>query len=144
MNRTHYTLEVQQLLLPKSGSDWRECEDSIGVRRNARRFCIADGATEAFDSRRWARLLTKYWVLSHRPVLTKEQLTPMLAALGQKFRSHWSKKVLPWYAEEKARGGAFATFLGLSFLDATEMGLSWQAIAIGDSCVIHLRDGNMQ
>jgi hypothetical protein len=136
-------LEIRTLILPKAGSERSECEDSIGTRRSAMRFCIADGATEAFDSRRWARLLTKHWVRSERSLLTGEQLSPWLCALGERFRGHWAKKSLPWYAEEKARGGAFAAFLGVSFFKSADR-LSWQAIAIGDSCLIHTRGGRVE
>lgn len=51
---------------------------------------------------------------------------------------------LPGYAEEKARGGAFAAFVGLAFLRSSE-GLAWQMVALGDSCLIHKRkDGTIE
>jgi hypothetical protein len=136
MNDIKRCFELQTILLPKAGSEKSECEDSIGTRSNTGRFCVADGATEAFDSRRWARLLTKHWVSAHRPMLTREQLSPWLCALGERFGAHWSKRSLPWYAEEKARSGAFAAFLGLILFESTDC-WSWQAIAIGDACLIH-------
>lgn len=143
MTGLNQSLEVQTLILPKAGLEKSECEDSIGTRSSAQRFCIADGATEAFDSRRWARLLTKHWVHSNRSLLTREELRPWLCALGERFRAHWAKRTLPWYAAEKARAGAFATFLGLSFFGSGDR-VSWQAIAIGDSCLIHTRADEMQ
>jgi hypothetical protein len=136
-------LEVRTLILPKAGLDRSECEDSIGARSSAQRFCIADGATESFDPRRWARLLTKHWVHSTRSLLTREELKPWLGALGERFQVHWTKRTLPWYAAEKARAGAFAAFLGLSFFGSGDS-ISWQAIAIGDSCLIHTRGERMQ
>jgi hypothetical protein len=143
MTALNQSLEVQTLILPKAGLKRSECEDSIGTRWSAQRFCIADGATEAFDSRRWARLLTKHWVHSNRSLLTREELGPWLRAVGERFRAHWTKKTLPWYAAEKARAGAFAAFLGLSFFGSGDS-ISWQAIAIGDSCLINTRGGQMQ
>jgi len=113
------------------------------MRYSVRRFCIADGATEAFDSRWWARLLTKHWVFANRLMVTKAQLAPWLEALGQRFRSRWDKQNLPWYAEEKAKSGAFAAFLGLAFVTSTD-GLCWQAIALGDSCLVHLRNQKVE
>jgi hypothetical protein len=50
---------------------------------------------------------------------------------------------LPWYAAEKARAGAFAAFLGMSFF-ASGDSISWQAIALGDSCLIHTRSQRIQ
>lgn len=143
MTGLNQSLEVHTLILPKAGLARSECEDSIGIRSSVQRFCVADGATEAFDSRRWARLLTKHWVRSNRSLLTREELRPWLAALGERFRARWMKRALPWYAAEKARAGAFAAFLGLSFF-ASGDSISWQAIALGDSCLIHTRGERMQ
>jgi hypothetical protein len=135
--------EVRSLVLPKAGSEKADCEDSVGIRPGAGRFCIADGATEAFDSRRWARLLTKHWVFSGRSLLTREQLGSWLCALGDRFQAHWRNKKLSWYAEEKARTGAFAAFLGVEFFESAN-GFCWQAVALGDSCLIHLRNDQLQ
>ncbi len=137
MKHMEWNLTVQSVLLPKAGLQPSECEDAIGIREDIRRFCIADGATEAFDSRRWARLLTKHWVAS-KHLLTREELGFWIKALAERFEHRWENKSLPWYAEEKARGGAFAAFVGLAFLLSSD-GFSWQMVALGDSCLIHKR-----
>jgi hypothetical protein len=49
---------------------------------------------------------------------------------------------LPWYAEEKARQGAFAAILGVVLYDNANRGGSgghWQAVAVGDSCLFQVR-----
>ena len=47
---------------------------------------------------------------------------------------------MPWYAEEKARAGSFAAFIGVEIdVDAG----SWQAVALGDSCLIQLRNSKI-
>ena len=142
MNTDDNQPQVQYFILPKSGLSVSECEDSIGIRRDVLRYCVADGATEDFDSRRWARLLTKHWVSSTSPLLTQEPLVGWLSALGGKFRKHWEGRTLPWYAEEKARSGAFAAFVGLALFETKEH-FSWQAIAMGDSCLFQLRSGKL-
>jgi hypothetical protein len=138
MTHMEWNLTVQSVLLPKAGLQPAECEDAIGIRRDIGRFCIADGATEGFDSRRWARLLTKHWVASKR-ILTRDELGPWLNGLSEHFERHWAKRSLPWYAEEKARAGAFAAFAGLAFVLSRD-GLSWQTVALGDSCLVHKRN----
>lgn len=130
-------IKVQQFRLHKADSTPRQCQDAIGVGADRLRFCVADGATESFDAGRWARLLCKQWVCSRHPVLRPERVAHWLAAQSQRFTAYWRDRTLPWYGEEKARGGAFATFLGLTFNNDLN-GVSWQAIAIGDSCLIHL------
>jgi hypothetical protein len=125
-------------LAPKRGSEDRECEDAFSVNRDQMRFCIADGATEGFASRYWARFLVKHWTRSERPIVTPEQLIAWAAALGSRFDRKWQRRPLPWFAEEKAQSGGFAAFLGLSFRESHRE-LHWQAIAIGDACLIMCR-----
>jgi hypothetical protein len=46
---------------------------------------------------------------------------------------------LPWYAEIKWQQGAFATFVGVVMQPPR-----WQALAVGDSCLFHTRDGQLR
>lgn len=133
----HRQIDVSHFVLPKAGLSASECEDALAIREDLRRFCIADGATEGFDSRRWAKLLTKHWVSSRR-LLTREELVFWLKEVGERLERRWAKQSLPWYAEEKARNGAFAAFVGFALFNSTE-GLQWQAVALGDSCLIQKR-----
>jgi hypothetical protein len=105
------------------------------------RFCVTDGATEAFDSGRWAKLLARCWVRNDR-LLTPSEFEPWLATLGAHLETKWTRRQLPWYAEEKARSGAFAAFVGLAFLP-TQNSVVWQAIALGDCCLLQLRGGEL-
>lgn len=129
-------------LAPKQGSEARECEDAFSVNSDRMRFCIADGATEGFASRHWARLLVKHWTRSARPILTPEQLMSWATDLGFRFDRYWQRRPLPWFAEEKARSGAFAAFVGLSFIESNQ-DLHWQAIALGDACLIIWRQNTI-
>jgi hypothetical protein len=138
MNGKDWRLSFVHFLLPKAGLLSSECEDAIALCHRQKRYCVADGATEAFDSRRWAKFLTKCWAADHR-LLTKEEFEPWLAVLGNRLERRWSRRPLPWYAEEKARSGAFAAFVGVAFIQS-ENRLVWQAVALGDSCLIHIRD----
>lgn len=63
-------------------------------------------------------------------------------ALGSRFDRYWQRRPLPWFAEEKARSGAFAAFVGLSFLES-HRNLHWQAIALGDACLIIWRQNTI-
>jgi hypothetical protein len=134
-------LRVSVFVAPKSGSSVLECEDSVGLMRRRMRFCVADGATEAFDSRYWARLLTKCWALSPVAFMSQQQFGEWLQAIGDRFDSRWEGKRLPWYSEEKSRAGAFAAFAGLVF-ESDGANLRWAAAVLGDSCLFRLtRDG---
>ncbi len=133
-------LKVSALVVPKNGSTVRECEDSVGVERSRMRFCVADGATEAFDSRHWARLLTKCWSLGANAVISPQQFGEWLPLIGDRFQARWEGKRLPWYSEEKKRVGAFAAFVGLTF-ECDGPNLRWAAAALGDSCLFRMAAG---
>lgn len=133
-------LDVQQFLLPKSGAELSECEDAIGINPDALRFVVADGATEAFDSRNWARRLAERWALDEPPALSAETFQAWAVAQGEALHSSWKGRQLSWYAEEKARSGSFAAFVGVQF-ELAGNGARWRAVALGDSCLIQLRGG---
>jgi len=134
-----WELRTQQILLPKSGFESSECEDFIGADEQNCRFAVADGATEAFDARNWAQRLAENWVRSDA-ALTPEAFHSWVAAEGLALHSSWSQLNLRWYAEEKAQKGSFAAFVGLE-LDLKTETPAWKAIALGDACLLHCRDG---
>lgn len=139
--------------LPKAGNSEDDYEDAysprdlekereLTVRGRALRFAVADGASEASFSRDWARLLTTAYV---RGTIHLEQMEDL-----RHLQAQWNRRVtsapLPWYAEEKMRMGAFSSLLGLTITggstEDSEEGL-WQAIAIGDSCLFHIRSQDL-
>jgi hypothetical protein len=137
--RAGWEIRTQQVLLPKSGFEASECEDFIGVDEQNFRFAVADGATEAFDARNWAQRLAENWVRSDS-ALTPETFHDWVASEGLALHSCWSQLTLPWYAEEKARKGSFAAFVGVE-LDLQSDAPSWKAVALGDACLLHCRTG---
>jgi hypothetical protein len=135
-------LRTQHFLLQKSGQPLADCEDAIGINREAHRYAVADGATEAFDAQSWARRLADRWVDSETPALTVEDFHAWVEEHGKCLHDSWNGLRLAWYAEEKSRGGSYAAFVGIQFsLDGREP--SWQAIALGDSCLIHCRENTI-
>ena len=134
-----WDLQLRQLLLPKLGQEASECEDAISVNTETCRFAVADGATEAFDARNWATRLAQGWA-GRESTLTLDEFRNWVADEGRELQSSWSGLTLSWYAEEKARTGSFAAFVGVELDLKTELP-SWRAIALGDACVLHCRDG---
>jgi hypothetical protein len=131
------SFRVRQYLTQKLGANRGECEDAVAFNHANRAFAVADGATEAFDSRYWARLLARAWV--RQPALTPQSLVDLAQTLGARADKRWSQRKLSWYAEEKARAGSYAALVGVVFFcDRDE--LSWQAIAVGDCCLLQLRE----
>jgi hypothetical protein len=130
-------LQLRQLLLPKLGQEASECEDVIAVDTESCRFAVADGATEAFDARKWAERLAQQWV-RRQSTLTAEDFRNWVAAEGRELHDSWNGLTLSWYAEAKARTGSFAAFVGVE-LDLKTESPCWKAIALGDTCLLHRR-----
>jgi len=136
--RNGWHVETSQFVLPKGGSTAEECEDAVAFDAGSLRFAVADGATEAFDSRRWAARLAEEWVGDERAPLTAAEFGPWLGEQGRWLRESWEGRVLPWYAEEKRRAGSYAAFVGLR-LEEAGRGARWRAVALGDSCLVQRR-----
>ncbi len=138
---TSWELQLRQLLLPKLGQEASECEDAIAVDTQAGRFAVSDGATEAFDARNWAERLAQHWV-QRKSTLTVEEFREWVAAEGRELQDSWNSLTLSWYSEEKARTGSFAALVGVE-LDLRGESPSWKAIALGDTCLLHCRQGTL-
>ena len=117
-------------------------------------FAVADGATEAFDAGAWARRLAETWGddsepgqswtnVDVEPPRTPEEFLRWAEACGEAWDYDWrARRALPGYAEEKRRAGSFAAFVGIEFVK-TEEGLMWYAAAVGDSCLLRVRGGEL-
>lgn len=120
------------LSLPKDGNTPDEYEDaayplvfSDAEDQPEFRCAVADGATETSFSGLWANLLVRGYVEGE----------PL-----EESRLKWKEAIpsndQPWYVEEKAQAGAYAALVGLSLF----AGGTWDCLAVGDSCLIHVRD----
>jgi hypothetical protein len=136
-------LDIQAWHLPKAGNRWEECEDACAYRTRTKRLAVADGASDAFEARLWAKALVRAFV-KRPPDPSTESLIGWLEAPIQTWTQGIRWDQLAWYAEEKARRGAFATLLGVVFAPPeTSSSGSWQAIAVGDTCLFHVRQDRM-
>lgn len=128
-------LGVRCLLLPKRGSSGVECEDACAANQRLLRFAIADGATEAFDSRRWARYLVRAWAHPSVTEPTEDDYLAGLRHMCDRFARRLQGSSLPWFVAAKAAEGSFATFLGIRLIPDGAGGGTWEALAVGDSCL---------
>ena len=133
-----WSVHTQHFILPKEGGTPEECEDVVAFDGESLRFAVADGATEAFDARRWAERLASEWVGCERAPLTAAEFGPWLAGQGEWLSASWEGRELSWYAEEKRRAGSYAAFVGLR-LEAAGGCARWRAVALGDSCLVQRR-----
>lgn len=118
---------------PKAGNRPEEMEDAFAANAGLGRFAVADGASESALAGGWARLLADFYVQ------TTGCWSRWLPASRERWQEQCPQGDLPWYVEEKIADGASATLLGLSFCRPHR----WQATAVGDSCLFHVRQGRL-
>lgn len=156
-------LVIRSFRLQKAGNAFEECEDRLYPKfLNDRRavyklsdqslsaFGIADGATEGMLSGEWAEILVKAFCrskISHLDI-------SFLIEKASRDWDFWIKnylaerqrhnKPIKWYEEPGLKAGSFSTLLGLVFSDSqgSEVG-EWHALAIGDTCFFHIRNGKL-
>jgi hypothetical protein len=128
--------------VPKPGCRPDENEDASAGDAAAMRFAVADGASEGWQSGRWAARLAAAFV--RRPP-TPADFPRWLGAVRKSWRPSAPTGPVPWYAEQKREQGAFAALVGVEFrVSKRTPGLAWKAVAIGDSCLIVLRGGRVE
>lgn len=142
---------VKAFWVPKAGNTAEEYEDASA--HSDHRFAIADGATESSFSERWAQELVKQFVAQPPDHIrnNKIPLEQWLDPLQKQWHAGIPWDRLPWYAEEKARNGAFTAFVGVEITPAPSRfrlldlfrrrkGTRWHALAVGDSCFFQVRN----
>ena len=122
--------------LARRGLSADECEDAWSVDADTTRVAVADGATESSFAGVWARLLVERfareagdwpgWIADIQPLWLEAVREP-------------NAPPLPWFVEQSMARGAFATFLGVHFVEE-----SAEVIAVGDSCLFHVRDDMLE
>ena len=131
--------------VPKHGNTEVEYEDAVyperALARQVGKFrcAIADGASESAFAGLWAQLLVRSF---GKRKMRLEQLRRL-------WESSVKTKPMPWYLEKKIKNGAHAAFMGLSIRDrngngsGNGNGRSWRSVAVGDSCIFHIRDDEL-
>lgn len=142
-------LRPQVFHLPKAGNQWEEYEDAWDCDQRAGRLAVADGASDAFEARRWAQVLVKAFT-REPPMPDREAMLRWLESPIQAWRDGIPWDELPWYGVEKARRGAFSTLLGMEFAvqipgqaQKAASSAHWSALAVGDACFFQVRRGKM-
>ncbi len=130
-------IRVSTFTVPKRGRTAAENEDRCAASPQTPRFAIADGATESSFAGLWAGLLVNHFI-EDPAVVQHQQWANWLPPIQAKWQAAVEGRELPWYAQDKADQGAFASFLGLVLA-----GNSWQAVAVGDCCLFQFRDATL-
>ncbi|MFE5579938.1 protein phosphatase 2C domain-containing protein [Kitasatospora sp. NPDC056531] len=164
---THRPIFVTSLRTPKLGNSEDECEDALAVwpataaeeavAGDRLIAAVSDGASESALAKDWSKTLVRELVDRARidpSVLagSRETFAALAADLVRGWDSYLEEYVagrardgrpVQWYEEPKFERGAFATLLAVQVERAADDGYRWQAAALGDSCLIQIRDGQL-
>jgi hypothetical protein len=128
--------------VPKAGNRREENEDAVAASSESLRFAVADGASEGWESGKWAAHLANAYV-DEPP--SPANFETWLAATRQAWKTPPETGPAHWYAEIKQKSGSFSTLLGVEFRIAPKARTwMWKAVAIGDSCLFQLRNGRLE
>lgn len=121
--------------IPKKGHEERENEDAFSYRlsNGILRVAVADGATESFYSRDWARLLVDEFVALDQEPKRETNGLGWIQTAALSFEQQHPLDNLPWHAQNKGALGSHATFAGLA-LDLQRR--RYRTYQTGDSCLI--------
>ena len=144
-----------QRMTPKQGNSFHQCEDAVSVRYEEKKgrprqvkAALADGASEAAFASRWSQLLAQSYSAAPpaAAALTPAGLAEWLQAPQEQWRQAVPWPQIPWHGRKKAEYGALATLLGLTLSAPARAGQpwTWQAAAVGDSCLFPLHKGRLQ
>ncbi len=146
-------LERYALWQPKAGNALDEYEDAFVLPRRARNgkpfvCAIADGATESLLSRQWAQVLTRQFARQWLAARDwRGWWNETLRVWQNEKRAYMERraradKPVQWYEEPGLEAGAFAALLGLVLMP-TPHALTWRAAAVGDCCLVQVRDDKL-
>jgi len=140
---------IASFSLHKAGNYPDENDDACrpigkrGVRSDRLRAAVSDGATEGFQSGRWANYLVEAFIRS--PSLEVQRISRRARHRWEKWLTTYlderaRERPIQWWEEPALERGAFASIIGLQ-ISASSNGddSHWNAIAIGDSCLFHVR-----
>jgi hypothetical protein len=118
-------------------------EDAFAGHLRTGSVAVADGASTSWQAGEWALQLCDAWVRPDGAWGPGEHET-CVAAVQRSFQDPGhTQQAGPnqWFADEVARRGAFAAFLGVSFDTAAGQPVAYRALSVGDVCLLHYRNG---
>ncbi|WP_175725910.1 protein phosphatase 2C domain-containing protein [Burkholderia ambifaria] len=129
----HLVLEFQATV-PKVIDEPERNEDAVCIDEDHGVFAVADGASQSFDSRAWARLLVSRFV--EQPAVNPEWVD----AARQDYDRTWDYDSLSWSEQMAFDRGSFSTLLGCEWREHLS---DLEIFAVGDSIAVHLEGSSI-
>ncbi|HUT09692.1 MAG TPA: protein phosphatase 2C domain-containing protein [Thermoguttaceae bacterium] len=126
-----------------------EDQDAYALDAAAGIAVVADGVSSAIFSRQWAGVLAEAVIADTPDPDDKEAFARWLAERRQAWSERIDTSGLAWFQKAKLPVGAFSTLLWVRLLPVEEQqegafgAFRLQGFAIGDSCLLHVRHGEV-
>ena len=137
----------------KDGNEPDEWEDGVVTgqdsARSRARFIVLDGATEAYNVRRWVDQLSGAFMgldsakSGRVPRLDPKSMSNWFAAMQDRWLASAPSSSDAIEREKLRRHGAFATMLGCEITGLDGPGPAWNAVALGDTVLFHVRNDRL-
>ncbi len=135
--------------LAKDTAHPEENQDAYGLDADAGVAVVADGVSSALFSRQWAWTLAEAVLAEPPEVSDAEALAAWIGLRREKWSGQIDTGGLAWFQKAKLPMGAFSTLLWVRLLpvqqpqDGQFGAMRLLAYAMGDSCLLHIRHGQM-
>jgi hypothetical protein len=130
--------------IQKAGNSAEEYEDVFRFSEDNSLFALADGVSDSVFSGKWATILVDAFVNNPFDIEKNgEAFVKWLEPLQEQWQTKIDWSNLRWYMEEKAKRGAFSTFLAVRITTAIESGKTIHSVAIGDTCLFLISDNKL-
>ncbi|MGW2821927.1 hypothetical protein ACWC24_13080 [Streptomyces sp. NPDC001443] len=143
--RTHAATAVDAhvYFVPSAPDRPLEYQDCPAVSPDRTVYALCDGASSAYRAGPWGRLLAAAYT-DEGPDRTRESVVRWIERCCLRWDEEESRRrkqrgeVSFWVADAETRGVAAATLLGLKLFASVE-GWSYEAVAVGDTCLLHVQ-----
>lgn len=133
------TSGFEAFTLAKIGSSPEENEDAFAIDEVRMVMALSDGASSSFGASVWSRLLVDG--ITSASGVSPAGVDAVVADAALAWSAHHQSVEVAWWAREGLERGAFATLLAIDLRAGQDR--DWRALAVGDTCVFHLRlNGN--
>ena len=126
-----------------------EYQDAYGLDAARGIAAVADGVTSSIFARHWAGILAQATVTDAPDPNNNETFTRWLELRRQVWSEGIDTSSLAWFQKAKLPAGAFSTLLWIHILPAEQDqpgafgAYRLQGFAVGDSCLFHVRHGEV-
>lgn len=131
------SLQFEAFGFAKSRGDLSEDALASNLRNGA--IALSDGASSSWQAGEWALHLSRHWCETEAE-WTVETHEASVNSSREAFSGLNAESDEPtaWFADEVARRGAYAAFLGVRFKETRGVTVQYEAISVGDVCLLHV------